>query len=354
VSMAEPILSQRALNRALLARQLLLERSNTSLTDALEQVGGLQTQYAPAGYIGLWSRLEGFERPMLTRGLEGRDVIQATMMRATIHMVSAADYWPMTAGQRRVRREWFANVARREIATLDMEAAADATRQELADGPMRMTELTQRLVARGFTPQAAKWVGMWVDLVRVPPSGTWERRRADVYGLAEAWLEPAPDGLTEGEGIELLIRRYLGAFGPAALKDVASWMGLNVGQMRHVADAMELGTFRDEAGRPLVDLPAAPLPDPDTPAPVRFLPVWDATLLVHARRTQILPEAYRSRIFNTKTPHSVNTFLVDGRVAGSWRYGEGRIELDPFEPLDRATRAALDEEAERLAAFHAD
>src|SRR5688500_18883137 len=146
VSMAEPILSQRALNRALLARQLLLERSNTSLTGALEQGGGLQTQYAPAGYIGLWSRLEGFERPMLTRGLEGRDVIQATMMRATIHMVSAADYWPMTAGQRRVRREWFANVARRDIATLDMEAAADATRQDLADGPMRMTELTERLV----------------------------------------------------------------------------------------------------------------------------------------------------------------------------------------------------------------
>jgi hypothetical protein len=352
--MAEPILSHRALNRALLARQLLLERSSMSLTDALEQVGGLQTQYAPAGYIGLWSRLEGFERPMLTRALTERDVIQATVMRATIHMVSAADYWPMTVGQRRARREWFANVARRDIATLDMEAAAAATRQELVDGPLRMAELTERLVARGFAPQAAKWVGMWVDLVRVPPSGTWERRRADLYGLAEAWLGPAPDGLTEDEGVELLIRRYLGGFGPAALKDVASWMGLNVGQVRHVADAMELREFRNEAGRPLVDLPDAPLPHPDTPAPVRFLPVWDATLLVHARRTQVLPEAHRPRIFNTKTPHSVNTFLVDGRVAGSWRYEEGGIELDPFEPLDRATRAELDEEAERLAAFHAD
>jgi hypothetical protein len=351
--MTEPILTQRALNRALLARQLLLERSGMSLTDALEQVGGLQTQYAPAGYVGLWSRLRDFERPMLTQALEERRAVQATIMRSTIHVVSAADYWPMTVGVRRVRREWFANVGRGAIAALDMDAAAAATREEMAGGPLRFTELTERLVARGFDPQAAKWVGAWVDLVRVPPSGTWERRRADLYGLAETWLGPAPDELTEDDGIELLIRRYLGAFGPAALKDIASWMGLNVAQMRHVADAMELRRFRDEAGKPLVDLPGAPLPDPETPVPARFLPVWDASLLVHARRTQILPEAYRPRIFNTKTPHSVNTFLVDGQVAGSWRFEEGRIDLAPFEPLATPDRDALEEEAVGLAALHA-
>ena len=353
--MAEPILTERALNRALLARQLLLERSTTSLTDALERVGGLQTQYAPAGYIGLWTRLEGFERPMLTRALEERRAVQATMMRATIHVVSAADYWPMTAGVRRVRREWFANVGRGAIAAQDMDAAAAAAREELADGALRFTELSERLVMRGFDSQAAKWVGMWLDLVRVPPYGTWERRRADLYGLAETWVPvPGPGDVTEGEGIELLIRRYLGAFGPAALKDIASWMGLNIGQMRHVADAMELRGFRDEGGKPLVDLPGAPLPDPETPAPVRFLPVWDASLLVHARRTQILPEAHRPRIFSTKTPHSVNTFLVDGQVAGSWRFEEGRIELAPFEPLATADRDALEKEAVGLAALHAD
>jgi hypothetical protein len=351
--MAEPILTQRALNRALLARQLLLERSTTSLTDALERVGGLQTQYAPAGYIGLWTRLVGFERPMLTKALEERRAIQATMMRATIHVVSAADYWPMTAGVRRVRREWFANVGRGAIAALDMDAAAAAAREELSAGALRFTELSERLVARGFDSQAAKWVGMWLDLVRVPPYGTWERRRADLYGLAETWV-PGDGDVTEDEGIELLIRRYLGAFGPAALKDIASWMGLNVGQIRHVADAMELRGFRDEAGKPLVDLPGAPLPNPETSAPVRFLPVWDASLLVHARRTQILPEAHRPRIFNTKTPHSVNTFLLDGQVAGSWRFEEGRIELAPFEPLAEADRDALEEEAVGLAALHAD
>jgi len=348
--MTEPILTQRVLNRALLARQLLLERSTLSLTDALEQTGGLQTQYAPAGYIGLWSRLEGFERPMLTRALEERRAIQATMMRSTIHVVSATDYWPMTVGVRRVRREWFANVGRGAIGALDMDAAADASREELADGPLRFTELTERLVARGFAPEAAKWVGAWIDLVRVPPSGTWERRRADVYGLADAWL-PQTSDLTEDEGIELLIRRYLGAFGPAALKDIASWMGLNVGQMRHVADGMELRSYRNEAGRPLLDLPDAPLPDPETPAPVRFIPVWDAMLLVHARRTLVLPEEYRPLIFNTKTPHSHNTFLLDGQVAGTWRFEEGEVSLSLLRDLTADERRELDEEAHRLTAL---
>jgi len=351
--MSEPILTQRALNRALLARQLLLERSTMSLTDVLGQVGGLQTQYAPAGYIGLWSRLEGFERPMLTRALEERRATQATMMRATIHVVSAADYWPMTVGVRRIRREWFANVGRGAISALDMDAAATATREELADGPLRFTELTERLVARGFDPQAAKWVGAWIDLVRVPPFGTWERRRADLYGLAETWLGPPPDDLGEDQGIELLIRRYLGAFGPAAVKDIASWMGMNVGQMRHVADAMDLRAFRDEAGKPLVDLPDAPLPHPDTPLPPRFIAVWDAMLLVHARRTGVLPEALRPLIFNTKTPHSHNTFLLDGQVAGTWRFEDGDVSLASLRVLSHAEERELDEEAQRLAAFHA-
>jgi hypothetical protein len=349
--MGEATLGRRTLNRALLARQLLLARSTIALTDALEQVGGLQTQYAPAGYIGLWSRLVGFERPLLTAALERRRAIQATIMRATIHTVSASDYWPMTAGVRRIRREWFAGAGRREIASLDMDAAADATREELADGPLSMKELTARLEARGIPSVAAKWVGMWVDLVRVPPSGTWERRRADLYGLAETWLPPAGQ-VSQAEGMELLIRRYLGGFGPAPLRDIASWMGVKVGQMREVADRMELRTLRDEAGKPLLDLPDAPLPEPETPAPPRFLPVWDATLLVHARRTQILPEEYRPRVFNTRTPHSVNTFLLDGEVAGSWRHSDGEIRLAPFRPLTPAERAGLEDEAHRLATFH--
>ena len=349
--MAEPILTERALNRALLARQQLLDRSPLSLIEIMEQMGGIQTQYAPAGYIGLWSRMRDFERPMLTRALQERRAIQATMMRSTIHMVSAADYWPITAGIRRIRREWFESVGRRDVERFDPDAVAEAVRNELAAGPLPMKELTARLVARGIDAIGAKWAGMWVDLVRVPPSGTWERRRADLYGLADEWLQRVE--VTEEAGMELLIRRYLGAFGPASLKDIATWMGVNVGQMSHVAVRMDLRPLRDEAGRPLVDLPDAILPDPDTLAPARFLAVWDAALLVHARRTQILPEEYRPLVFNTKTPHSVNTFLVDGQVAGTWRYDHGRVDLNPFRVLTPAERHALDDEAERLAAFHA-
>ena len=350
--MADSTLTQRQLNRALLERQMLLERSDQTLENVVERMGGIQMQYAPAGYIGLWSRMRDFARPMLTRALEERRLVQATMMRATIHTVSAADYWPMTIGQRRIRRQWSGSVARREIERIDMEGAAAATRELLADCPRRLAELAAYLDARGFGERAARWVGMWVDLVRVPPSGTWEQRRADLYGLAETWRGPPPDDLTEDDGIELLIRRYLGAFGPSALKDIAGWMGLNVGQLKHVADLMELRGFRDEAGKALVDVPDARPPDAETPAPPRFLPVWDATLLVHARRTQILPEAHRPRVFNTKTPHSVNTFLVDGQVAGAWRFADDAILLEPFGHLAAADRRALEEEAEGLAVLH--
>ncbi|HEX7195438.1 MAG TPA: winged helix DNA-binding domain-containing protein [Candidatus Limnocylindria bacterium] len=349
--MPDPILTTRALNRALLARQMLLERSTLGITEVMERMGGIQMQYAPAGYIGLWSRMRDFDRPMLTRALEDRSAIQATLMRATIHTVSAADYWPMEVGVRRVRREWFENVSRRQVDRLDPDRTAEAVRAELADGPLAMKELTARLVARGFPAVAAKWAGTWVDLVRVPPSGTWERRRADLYGLAESWL-PMPD-VTEEQGMELLVRRYLGAFGPAEPKDVASWMGMNVRQIRGVLTAIDLRELRDERGATLLDLPDAPLPHPDTPAPPRFIAVWDAMLLVHARRTEVLPEALRPLIFNTKTPHSFNTFLLDGQVAGTWRFEDGRIELSPLRELTAVERRGLDDEAERLAAFHA-
>ncbi len=160
--------------------------------------------------------------------------------------------------------------------------------------------------------------------------------------------------MTEAQGLAHLVHRYLGGFGPASLKDAANWAGLPVTTLRPAVERMDLRRFRDEKGGELLDLPEAPLPDPDTPAPVRFLPTWDATLLVHARRTQILPEDYRPLVFHTKTPHSVPTFLVDGQVAGKWRWEKGRIHLEPFHPLPPQARRDLDDEADRLAAFHMD
>jgi len=179
------------------------------LTEALQQVGGLQTQYAPSAYIGLWTRLHGFVRGELTRALESREAVQATLMRSTIHVVAASDYWPMTAGIRRGRQAWWRRAAGRPGRDVDMEAVTDAARRELADGPLKASDLTDRLSARGFSGIASSGLQLWLDLVRVPPSGTWERRRADLYGLAEQWL--GPDTATEEEGQELLVRRYLGA-----------------------------------------------------------------------------------------------------------------------------------------------
>lgn len=331
---------------------MLLGRSNRPLAQVVEAMGGIQMQYAPAGYIGLWSRMESFDRPMLTKALEDRVVVQGTLMRGTIHTVSAEDYWPMMAGIRRINREWYARVQARQLTGIDMDAVASATGELLADGAMRMADLTAALAARGFPAPAVKAVGWWVDLLRIPPSGTWEQRRADLYGLATWWLPPAVDP-SEEDGVELLVRRYLGAFGPAPARDIASWMGLNVGQMRSVTDRMDLVAYRSDDGKGLVDLPDLPVLVGDEPAAPRFLPVWDATLLVHARRTGILPEEHRPTIFNTKTPHSVNTFLVDGRVAGTWRFEAGDVRIEPFGRLPPPARASLEEEAHRLAALHA-
>ncbi|MGH2452852.1 MAG: winged helix DNA-binding domain-containing protein [bacterium] len=341
-----PTLTPRDLNRALLARQLLLTRARTTLPNALERIGGLQAQYAPSMYIGLWSRLEGFKRDDLTRALENRSVIQATLMRVTIHLVSARDYWLFAAGIRRSRREWWLRVQPERGSPSDLSAAASRLRRHLAGGPMRGAEIEEL-----FGRPLSSGVGLWVDLVRVPPSGTWERRRADLYGAAEEWLGPAD--VTPEEGLEHLVRAYLRGFGPATPRDIADWAGLPVRDAALGIKRLRLRRFRSESGEELLDLPGAPLPDPETPAPVRFLPTWDATLLVHARRTGVLPEKYRPRVFTTKTPHSVATFLVDGKVAGIWRYERGEVRLEPFDRLDRSTLRELREEAERLAEFHA-
>jgi hypothetical protein len=348
----EPGLSTRALNRALLARQFLLQRADLPIPRLLERIAGIQAQYAPSGYIGLWSRLVELKRQDLTTAMEQRQVVTATLMRTTIHLVSERDYWLMAEGTRRARRAWWLRVVSGRVDERQMEAMAQRLRTHLADGPRRRAELVKLLESDGFAPNLWSGAGLWVDMVRVPPSATWERRRADLYGLAEQWLQPAP--ATEADGLAHILRRYLEGFGPATLEDAAGWAGVSKNVLQPALEGMTLRRFRDPRGGELLDLPRAPLPDPDTPAPVRFLPTWDATLLAHARRTMILPEAYRPQVFSTKTPHSVPTFLVDGAVAGTWRYEGGAIKLSPFGTLAKSARIELEDEAERLAAFHAE
>jgi DNA glycosylase AlkZ-like len=340
------VLSTRELNRAVLARQLLLERSRLSIPRALERIGGVQAQYAPSMYIGLWSRLAGFERAALTRALRRRTVVQGTLMRATIHLVSARDYWPFAVGIRAERRDWWLRVHRHQPDEATHAAAARRLGRALADGPLRRREI-QELLGKAN----AAGVGLWLDLVRVPPSGTWEQRRADLYGSAERWL--GAENATPPEGLDRLTTRYLAGFGPAAAVDIADWAGVGVRALAPAFDRLPLRRFLGEDGKELLDLPRAPLPDPATPAPVRLLPTWDSTLLVHARRAAIVREPHRALIFNTKTPQSVATFLVDGSVAGTWRIersgDRATLLLDRFEPLPRRTERELAAEAEAMA-----
>ena len=345
---AERVLTQRELNRALLDRQFLLARRREGLPRALERLGGIQAQYAPSMYIGLWSRLADFERDSLTRALERRTVIQATLMRSTIHLVSARDYWPFAAGTRDARWESWQRAYKRGPTARQALAAARRVERKLADGPRARAELLEGIDGPRFGGASTR-----LNLVRIPPSGTWERRRADLYGRAEDWLGPAPP-VSGDEGIDLLIRRYLRAFGPASVADVASWAGMQITPVKAALERTELRHFRDEQGGLLLDLPRAPLPAADTTGPARFLPTWDATLLVNCRRTQILPEEHRPKIFHIKNPQSETTFLVDGAVAGIWKQDGKRIRLHPFGKLRRADRDELEAEAARLAEYIAD
>ena len=347
-------LSTRQINRAVLARQHLLSRAELDIPTTLQHVGCLQTQYAPSGYIGLWSRLVDFERDSLTRALEDRSVVQATLMRCTIHMTSADDFWPIGAAIRISRREWWQRIAKsRKMTDISHEALADVLRAELTDGPRSAAELIAAIERAGFTKPSWEGAGLWLDMVRAPPSGTWERRRADRFCLAEQWVPPT-GVVSEDDGIRLLLTRYFGAFGPAALGDAATWSGVPRARLAPVAAAMALVTYRDEGGATLHDLADAPLPDAATPSPVRFLPTWDATLLAHCRRSGILPEAFRQAIFHTKNPQSVGTVLVDGAVAATWAWRVDHVEVDELGNLTRSQRREVAGEADRLTVFSRD
>jgi hypothetical protein len=347
---ADRVLTQRDLNRALLARQRLLEPAALPLPKALERVGGIQAQYAPSMYIGLWTRLLDVARDDLTAALERRTVVQATLMRVTIHLVARADYWPTALAVRDARRRlWLRNSpGARGLTEREMVAAARTLQKALDAAPEHA--LWRKDVEALIGKAAAQGVGLWVDLVRRPPAGTWERRRADLWADAAAWVGPPPQDTeaAAAAGVTLLARRYLGAFGPATVVELANWAGLAPAAVSPALDGLKLRRFRAEDGAELLDLPRAPLPHPETPAPVRFLPTWDATLLAHARRAQILPEEHRDKVFHTKMPQSVGTFLVDGQVAGTWKPERDRVTFAPFGRLDAATGRAVQAEAHRL------
>jgi hypothetical protein len=311
-------LGWKQLNRAILARQLLMERSRLPLHRVVERMAGAQAQYIPSAYVGLWSRTEGFTRDTLTGALQRGSVIQGTLMRGTIHLVSRADYWPIAAAIRDLMREWWLRVDRSGRSAEEMEELAGRLRIVLADGPKRRAELVDEL---DIGSSAWSGVGYWVELVRVPPSGTWDSRRADLYALAEHWV--GPDDADPVSGTDLFIRRYLSGFGPASRDDIRSFTRLDLATIDEALARLSVRTLSDVEGQRLFDLRQAPIPDRDTPVPLRFLGTWDASLLVHARRWRVLRGVPRSDL-----PHQGATLVQHllGRRSGSGDLEGGKRE----------------------------
>jgi hypothetical protein len=343
--MSERVLTRAELNRATLARQLLLARQRLPVPRAVERLCAMQAQYSLSPYIGLWSRLEGFEREALTRALARRQLVKATLFRMTLHLVSARDYLAY-AGL------WFPAQRRQFSPDLDDETVERLRAQVKALArKRRVTHAELHELARPDFGQRLWRVRALTPLVHVPPSGTWGYHGSAELVGAETWLRRPP--ANPQIGAELLVRRYLAAFGPASRDDLLKFSNLRVGEVQPGLDALEpkLRRFRDEHGRVLLDLASAPRPPATTAAPVRFLPKWDSLLLAHADRTRVLPAEYRDTVIG-KNGDVLPTFLVDGVVAGAWREEKGRVALQPFAPLPRGVRGELEEEAARLAAFH--
>jgi hypothetical protein len=350
------VLSRRALSRATLARQFLLGRVHQPVPQALEHLAGLQAQAPDAPYVGLWSRLEGFETDQLAWLIASREAVRAPLMRATVHLVTAADHaalypWAKPVLERAFARSHFA----RDLDGLDLGHVVATGAELLAVNNRTRARLGEALAER-WPDRDATSLGYAVTylhpVVQVPPRGIWGERGPARWSTAEAWLSlPRAEPLDAGQ----LIKRYLAAFGPASVKDAQVWSGLT--RLQEVADGLgsQLRRFRDEDGLELLDLPDGPLPDPETPAPVRFLPEYDNVLLSHANRARVITG---NRAVPLPPGHggSRGTVLIDGFFAGTWQAvrgggGTARLKIAVFEPLVKADADAVSEEGLRLLGF---
>jgi hypothetical protein len=339
---ADRVLTLRELNRATLQRQLLLERKRLSPKAVIERLVGMQAQWPSAPYVGIWTRTTGFRRETLERELASATVVKATVIRQTLHLVTRRDYGLFRAAMSETNFPWESSLAKRLEPSVRALAAA---------GPVTGADALARLEHdHGLTGLEARraWRAARVraHLVHHHETALWRARPAGRFVALEE-----PDEHDPTQARAEILRRYLAAFGPASRRDLVAWSMMHVPEIQRALDQLEpLRRFRDEQGRELFDVPRAPLPDPETPAPVRFLPKWDNVLLAFAVRTRVLPEEYRKRVIGMNGDIA-QTFLVDGLVAGTWRVEKGRVMLQPFATLSRPVRRDLDDEAQRLATF---
>jgi Winged helix DNA-binding domain len=349
------VLTTRALNRALLQRQVLLERRPMPVPEAVEWLVGMQAQEPSDPYTGLWSRLEAFDPSDLSQLIEDRRAVRGAFMRATLHLVTDRDALRLRSLMQPVleRVLYTGSPFGRGIKGVDIEKLVSLGRDLLDERPRTLAEL-RPLLAEAWPDRDANDIAQafhyLAPLVQVPPRGLWGKGGRATWATIEGWLgrplEPAPS-------LEELVLRYLAAFGPASARDMQAWCGIM--QLKPVFETMRsrLRVFRDERGLELFDLPDGPLPDPEIPAPVRFLPEYDNVFLAHADRSRIISEGDRKRLAAVNGLQA--PFLVDGFGAGTWKLvrqsDSATLRVQPLRPLAANDRVALGEEGERLLAF---
>lgn len=350
-------LGRRSLNRALLERQILLQRRPMAAADAIEHLAGMQAQEPFDPYYALWSRLEGFDPNDLGRMIEDRRAVRLAMMRATVHLVTARDCLALRPVMQPVLERTLRGTAYgRDTAALDTEALVAAGRAIVEEQPQTIAQLGTRLQERWPEIDArslAYAVHYRLPLVQVPPRAVWGKSARATVTTAESWLGRSLDA---GDTPDAAVLRYLAAFGPASVADARIWSGLS--GLREVFDLLRprLRVFHDEQGRELFDRPDAPRPDPDTPAPPRFLPQYDNVLLSHANRGRIVSDEHRRRLASANGV-GPGTVLVDGFVHGTWKIardgGTAVLNIRFLEPISSDDRAAVAEEGMRMLAFAA-
>ncbi len=351
--MPEEVLSQRALNRALLARQGLLERSRASAVEVMERLVGMQAQEPTDPYIALWSRIEGFDPMELSDLIEGRGAVRAGLMRGTIHLVSARDALYIEPLTRPLLKRVFNSPFGKQMGDADPEEVAAAAMELMRERPRTRAEMAKLLAPRWPDAEPAALsaaAGFFNPIVQVPPRGLWGQRGQATWAPLEQWLEQKLDPYVT---IDDLVLRYLAAFGPATASDLRSWCGIT--GLREVVDRLRprLRAFRDESGRELLDVPDGELPDPGTPAPPRFLPEYDNVGLAHADRSRVL--AGLGPGGGLPSGRWKGTVLVDGFYRAKWgaseEDGTATLTVHGLEPLDGdppGARAAVEAEARGL------
>jgi hypothetical protein len=353
--MANATLSVRALSRATLARQLLLERAPKKVPATLEHLVGMQAQAPDAPYVGLWTRLDGFGTGQLAGLIEDRKAVRAALMRATVHLVTAKDLAALRPWVQPVQERTFASQPfARKLKGADLDEIIAEGRRLLDGDSLTRPELGKEL-ARKWPDRdpgsLAYAVTFLLPVVQVPPRGLWGQRGAVRLAAADAWTGRKHDAKPDPGR---LVMRYLGAFGPASVADVQAWSGLT--RLGEVTDALgsKLRQFRDESGRDLLDLPRAPRPDPETPAPPRFLPEYDNVLFSYADRSRVIT-GKRTIPLPPGNGGTQGTLLVDGFFAGTWKAtrqkGRAELKVTTFAKLAKADASAVTSEGTDLLAF---